>query len=251
MACDCSQSQCFIEVPGYQLTVSLSAQNKMPGKSDGSRQTLLPRSPADNRFDDQYKRARSHSAMVGFLKLILPVLAFCLIAWIVIVSLFGAIGTGELSVESSGISNGKLVMEAPKLKGYSNDNLPYDLSASRAVQDLKKPGLIALENIQASIPMEAGIFADIGALTGVYDTDKEWLSLEKKIVVSRQDGSVIRLSTAEIDLSNGRLTSLNPVSVTTLNSNISADQVEVLENGSIIVFKQRVRMILNPATKTD
>lgn len=138
-------------------------------------------------------------------------------------------------------------MEAPKLKGYSKDKRPYDLTASRAVQDLKKTGIIKLENIRATVPMEAGIFADINAESGIYDTDREWLSLKRKIVVNSRKGTTILLESAEINLSDGSLTSTDPVSVTTATTSITASQVEVLENGSIIVFKQNVQMILQPS----
>jgi len=212
----------------------------------------LTASPLANaRNDGHFRRAQNHSALVGTLKRLLPIMAIGLVVWFVAVSLFGTYNTGNLSIDSSSISNGKLVMEAPKLNGFSDSNLPYDLSASRAVQDLKNPGLIELEKIQATIPMEAGIFADIDALSGVYNTDKEWLSLNKQITVRSQDGTVIRLSTAEIDLSKGVLTSINPVTVTTNNTSISADQVDVLDSGSVIVFKKRVRMTIRPSAETN
>lgn len=211
-----------------------------------------PRLPAANqRSDTHFKQAQRHSSLVGMLKKALPVIALGLVAWFVIIGVLNTKSIGNIEVESTGISNGMLVMEAPKMSGFNRDNRRYNLSASRAKQDLKSPNIIKMENLRATIPMQADTFADIKATTGLYNSDKEWLSLDKDIEINSQDGTKILLSTAEINLSKGRLVSNSQVSVSTPTTSITADQVEVIENGSFIIFEKNVRMTIQPSAKTN
>ncbi len=202
----------------------------------------------NQRHETHFNNARRHSFMVGFLKGALPVLALGLVAWFIAMSLLANTGIENVTVKSAGISNGKLIMESPKLNGFNKKNNTYNLIANRAVQDLKKPSIIQLENIHAKIPLDTGGYADVAANAGTYNSDKEWLSLSKDILVVGKDGTEIELDTAEIDLKKGNLSSNSPVTVKTPTANIQADGLEVVDNGSVIIFTQRVRVTIQPAT---
>lgn len=201
----------------------------------------------NQRHETHFKNARRHSTIVGLLKRVLPVVAVGFVIWFVIAGFLNTKDISNISFESTGISNGMLLMDSPKLSGFNRDNKPYDLVASRAKQDLKKPGVIELENLHATVPMQEGLFADIIAKSGIYNSAKEWLSLKHEIEINSQDGTKIKLDSAEIDLSKGTLSSTNPVFISTKNAKISADQVEVSNNGEVIIFKQHVKMTILPA----
>ena len=236
------------EYLGFELVVPYPAHKQSELQTGGEFYAQPGLQVANQRSDTHFKQAQRHSSLVGMLKKALPVVALGLVIWFVVMGVLNTKNVGNITVKSTGISNGMLVMEAPKMSGFNRDNRPYDLSASRAKQDLKSPNIINMENLRATLPMQAKIFADIKAAIGVYNSDKEWLSLDQDIEINSQDGTRILLSTAEIDLSKGRLVSNTPVSVSTSNTNISADQVEVTDNGSVIVFKQRVRMTIQPSS---
>ncbi len=206
---------------------------------------------ANQRSAAHFEQAQRHSSLVRMLKKTLPVIALGLVVWFVVMGVLNTKGIGNFTVGSSGISNGMLIMESPKMSGFNRDNRPYNLSASRAKQDIKSPNIIKMENLRATVPMQADIFADIKASIGIYNSDKEWLSLNQDIEINSQDGTKVLLNTADIDLSHGRLTSNDPVLVSTPNSNISADRVEVIDNGSIIIFEQRVRMTIQPSPESN
>jgi len=206
---------------------------------------------ANQRHDSQFRHARLHSVMVRCLKAALPVLAVGLVVWFVGLSYFKTSPAEQFSAENSGIKDGKLIMEAPRVKGYNASNQPYDLNAKRAVQDLKKPDIVLLELIDAMLPAGEGDFADIDANSGTYNSAKEWLSLDKDIVINRKDGTVIKLDSAEINLKSGKLVSKDPVNVTTTTSTISADGLEVIDSGDTVVFNKRVRMTIQPAADSE
>ncbi len=189
--------------------------------------------------------------MVRLLKRVLPALALVLVIIFAAISLMRRVDVENISVARTGISDGKLVMEKPRMKGFNKESLPFDLNAARAIQDISKPGLVALESIDAILPVENGEYADIIAQNGIYNSTKEWLSLENSITVDKKDGTHIELESAEIDLKSGSLTSDQKVKVTTPTSYLTANQIEIIDNGDTIIFNQRVRMILQPSDETE
>ena len=240
---------------GFWLAVSYPVQDQTNLQNEIATSEDLFTQPtpviANQRHEAHFKQAQKHSTLVGLLKKALPIAALGLVTWFVIMGFLNTKSIGDISVKSSGISNGMLIMEQPKMSGFNRDNRPYNLVASRAKQDLKNPDIINMENLQATVPMQADIYADIRAKIGTYDSDKEWLILSRDIEINSQDGTRILLNSAEIDLSKGKLISRHPVFVSTPTTQITADQVEVIDNGSIIIFKQKVRMTITLATESN
>ena len=90
-----------------------------------------------------FNKARRHSRWVRFAKAAIP-----------LGSILGMIGVGfviyydpfrkieNLSFDSIGVSGTNVTMESPKLNGFKNDNRPYEVTASAATQDVRKPNLV-------------------------------------------------------------------------------------------------------------
>ena len=72
-------------------------------------------------------------------------------------------GSVSFDVSESAYSNGKLVMANPKLDGYTKDNRPYSMTATRALQHIDKHGMVELEGIDARVPVERRQDRQIGA----------------------------------------------------------------------------------------
>ncbi|TKA98609.1 MAG: LPS export ABC transporter periplasmic protein LptC, partial [Mesorhizobium sp.] len=89
-------------------------------------------------------------------------------------------------------ADGKLVMANPKLNGFTKQNLPYSMTALRAIQDVSKQGIIDLEGIKAKLPIAADNTAAIDATHGTYDRDGNTLSLTSDVTVSTTDGVVAK-----------------------------------------------------------
>lgn len=152
-----------------------------------------------------------------------------------------------VSVERIGIAGGKLVMDKPDLNGFDKNNRPFEVRAATATQDLKNPAIIQLKEIDARLPLSESTFADVDALTGIYDRDNERLQLNKDIRVKNSDGLEILLEKADIDMKSGTLVSDRPVSVKSGRTQVRSDRLEVQDNGKLIIFEHRVRMVIEPA----
>ena len=193
-----------------------------------------------------FNRAHSHSGIVKFLRILLPLTAIA-----IILILFGAYfwsqaSVPDLKIKSTAIVDSKMVMKNPELNGVDKDNRPYNLSAREAITDPVKPRQVELLGIDANVPMEEGLFAKILAGTGFYDADAKLLNLGGEVDVKTDNGMTMNLQDADIDIGAGSLQTSNPVLITTQQAKISADRMRVEGNGKSVVFESRVKMTLYP-----
>ncbi|MER2536639.1 MAG: LPS export ABC transporter periplasmic protein LptC [Rhizobiaceae bacterium] len=196
-----------------------------------------------------FGRAERHSRRVRRLKVILPFLAVGLAALFAGIYLVNRPAPVEVaSVEDQAFSEGKLVMSNPKLEGFTRDGRPYTMTAVRAVQETGMQGLISLEQIDARMPVDVGQWAQVRAKLGVYDRAANTLKLTDDIKVNTEDGMSAQLTSAFLDITSGRLTSSEPVDIRLRGAGITAEAMEMLDNGKRLVFDRRVRMNIDPST---
>ena len=216
----------------------------MSGRREAHRGTgdALPRA---------YAQARRHSSRVRLLRRAIPVgaglavTAVVAFAWLDPMGKLGAAVTlGPVSVSGT-----KVVMENPRLSGYRKDARPYEVTASTALQDVRKPTLVELKGMRGRIALDDGSgTARLEAGAGVFDTQKEQLSLAEGVRVSTDQGHEARLRTAAIDFKAGTVTSREPVTVLIPNGSVEAEGgVEISDNGKVISFLGGVRAVFRPA----
>src|SRR6478609_3605745 len=128
-----------------------------------------------------FVRARRHSRWVRFYKVAIPLGAVLGGLAIVVVAFFNPFRKIEgLTVGPVSVSGTQVTMELPRLTGFKNDNRPYEVTASAATQDVRKPNLVELKNLRARlITDDQGSVARLEASTGILDTQKEQMQLNK------------------------------------------------------------------------
>ena len=94
--------------------------------------------------DDLFETARRHSRRVRFLKRVLPIGAIAFVAVFIGAVYFSSPGSLGFQLGSTSVENGRLVMQNPKLDGFTSDNRAYSMSASRASQIIGQGNLIDL-----------------------------------------------------------------------------------------------------------
>lgn len=193
-----------------------------------------------------FDRARRHSRLVGLLKFMLPVAALAMIGGFVGYSWLAAPATATVEVSGGTISDGKLVMAAPKLEGFTKDNLAYSMKAERAVQDAKATGVFQLENIEAKLPVDADTWATVKSRKGIYDRDKNTIKFTTAVEVATNDGMRASFTTAFYDIGRGELKTSDPVDIRLNGTQIAADSMKALDNGKVLIFENRVRMEIEP-----
>lgn len=204
-----------------------------------------------SRTTRQYRIAVRHSRHVRLLKLALPGAAAVLIAGFVAVSWIGTQIPEGVSVESTGIADGKIVMRNPVMTGQNAEGQPYTLKALKAIQDITTPERITLEDIEASMPVSADMTAQLAASRGVFDRAAQTMKLTEPFTVTTSDGMTARMRSADIDIEAGKVVANAPVSVETDNASIVANSMQILDKGKTIVFEDKVRMTIDPSAMPD
>jgi lipopolysaccharide export system protein LptC len=216
--------------------------------TSGDAGTAAPAPDAENSLRvSAFGRAQRHSRRVRVLKLVVPLAAALIAVTFLGYSYMAAPPSVVVETDSSAFSDGKLVMANPKLDGLTKENLPYSLTALRAVQNPDMEGVIELDGIDAKLPVSADNVAAIGAAHGTYDRDSNTLDLDQEITVSTTDGMVARLKSAFLDMGKGTMKTDEPVDITRGGSRITADTMTVRDNGKVLVFENRVRLNIDPA----
>ncbi len=200
---------------------------------------------ATQKAEALFHAAQRHSVRVRVLKTALPVAAIAVAAifsWYT----FLATPTAPVKVDlNTGGESGKLVMTSPHLNGYTKDNRPYSMTAAKASQDAKNSGAIALEGIQAQLPVGASGIATVEAASGIYDNANGRLQLDKDFTVITDEGLHAVLRSADINLKSGQITTDKPVDIRNGTTHILADSMQVKENGKVLIFENRVRMTID------
>jgi lipopolysaccharide export system protein LptC len=156
-----------------------------------------------------------------------------------------------VDVGSLVVSGTKIMMQQPKIAGFTRDNRRYDMTAQAAGQDLTKPDLVELHGIHATMEMKDKAVFDTTAKDGLYNSKTDLLTLSQDIVVTSSSGYRVTMSEATIDIKAGNVVSEKPVEVTTSAWTINANRMEVGEAGDVMRFDRGVSVLMMPDTTSS
>lgn len=200
---------------------------------------------ASHKTNKVFARAQKHSRRVRFLKVVLPVCALVLagvFSWFTFFSVPKLTDIIVLNGEEE--SDNKLVMTAPKVEGYTNDNRLYSMTAARAVQDSQRTGLIELEDIAATLPFGDRGQAFIDAEGGVFDNINGRLQFFRPFTVRTSDGIIAHLLSADINIGTSQLKTTDKVEIRSKTEILTANGMRVLDNGHVVMFDGGVRLVI-------
>jgi lipopolysaccharide export system protein LptC len=197
---------------------------------------------ADDNKNAAYQKAQRNSVRVRFLKRFIPVASLLGLMAVIGMAFFNPFNkVNGLSLGPVSLSGTSVTMENPRLTGFRQDARPYEVTASAARQDVRKPSMVELDGLNAKISMDALRSARLQATSGLFDTQKELLELKSDVKLRTDSGYQADMSSATIDFKAGTVISNEPVKVGLTNALIEANTLHVTDNGKLIVFEGRVR----------
>lgn len=195
---------------------------------------------------EQFAGAMRHSRRVRFFKIALPLLAAAIAGAFGAYSWLLSPASVAIVVDGSAVRDGKIVMANPKMTGFTGDDLPYAMNAARAVQELSRTGGIELEEIDAKFPIALDKWAKIVAKTGIYDDETNSLRITSPMTIETSDGLTAALGPSEVDIAAGEMRSPSPIRIQQNGATITANGLEVLDKGTVFVFEDKVRVLVDP-----
>jgi lipopolysaccharide export system protein LptC len=166
------------------------------------------------------------------------------VAFTALVKPLRVLSNANVDVGSLVVSGTKIMMQQPRLAGFTRDNRRYNMIAQAAAQDLTKPDMVELHGINATMEMKDGAVFETVAKDGLYNTKTEQLTLTQNIVVTSSSGYQAFLNEAVIDVRAGKIVSEKPVEVKTATWTINANGMEVGESGDLMRFDRGVFVTL-------
>jgi lipopolysaccharide export system protein LptC len=194
-----------------------------------------------------FHNARRHSRVVRVLRIAVPVVVGLATVAIVLITYFNPLrmlAKLPLNVGDLIVSGTKITMEKPHLSGFTRDARAYELTADSAAQDLTKPDVVELHNINAKLQMQDHTSVELKAVLGLYNTKGEILKLNRNIDLSSSTGYAGHLSEAVIDVRNGHIVSEKPVDVKLLQGVLHSNGLTIENSGDIVRFEGGVTMTL-------
>lgn len=198
------------------------------------------------RTQQAFARAQRHSRRIRILKIVVPAAAAMIAVGFFAISYLLTPKSTELVSTSSAMADGKLVMANPKMEGVTSDNRSYAMNAIRAIQDMKTPNIIELEELSARLPIGADAWATVDAPHGTYDRTVNTIDFRSPFMVKTTEGLAIAFQSAFLDIGKGEVTTSQPVDITLNGTRIQADSMSVRDKGKQLVFEHRVRVVLPP-----
>ena len=192
--------------------------------------------------------AQRHSRLVRRLRRAIPFGLALVAAALIVVALFDpfrakvvALSVGELAVDGS-----KITMDRPKLTGFRRDGRAYVVNAAKAIQDVRKPTLVELRDVDGELEMGEDGALRVTADVGFYDSVHEVLDLTQNVRL-RSPTYVVTLKKATIDFKTGLYDTEDPVTVKTSNgATIAADSATARNGGQELAFSGHVRSVFLP-----
>lgn len=194
---------------------------------------------------EEFRVARRHSGVVRFFRWALPIGVVLVLGG---VFLFNYFNPFRLAVDLPfdlgrvSLSGTQVMMELPRLHGFTADNRGYDVSAESATQDLTQPNQIDFNTIRARLELADKGWASLTASTGHYDTKTEHLMLGGGVNFDTSSGYRGQLKEAAIDMQAGRMVSEQPVELNYLDGKLTADRMEVTQKDSRALLTGHVRL---------
>jgi lipopolysaccharide export system protein LptC len=198
--------------------------------------------------EQTYRAALRHSRYVHWLRISVPAAIAAALVMVVVANYVPVTGGLRLPGELGKlvINGTKITMEEPRLAGFTADSRPYEFTAKAAAQEINKPDLMELQQIQAKIEMEDTSTVNITSNSGAYDMKTDLLTLIDNVHLVSSTGYEVRVSQAAIDVHKGHVVSETPVWVKLLNGVINAKRMEVSDSGDVIRFGGGVAMTIHP-----
>jgi lipopolysaccharide export system protein LptC len=211
-------------------------------RAAGTRKPLLP---SRARLGLNVGAMARRRVLVMLAKWLLPVGALALLAAIALWPEFDrAEDRGRLAFRRvSQTSAEALRISSARYQGLDEQNRPYNITASTAVQqDQAQP--IDLTMPRADMLMTDGAWVLLESKEGRYQRDKDLLDLSGEVTLWHDNGSTMRTEAAHIDVKAGSAEGDRPVAAQGPFGTLVSEGFRLQDRGQVVVFTGKAHAIL-------
>lgn len=186
------------------------------------------------------------SRLVAAMKMLLPAIALCLVALVVIWPQLlrdpRDVVLGGKPITSSDADT--LRVANPRYVGVDEKDRPYEIIADSARQESESANDVHLERPQADMLTESGTWMSLTASTGIWHKRDEAVDLAGGVAVYHEAGHQLAADSARIDLGDGTASSDEPTSGQSPGGNVVGEGFRLFDRGARIVFTGKAKAVL-------
>ncbi len=227
------------------MTMAASLAGGPAGSHDADARRAGQRQARAASADLAYRAATRHSRLVRFLRVAIPLGAVVSLLAFIVFPFLNPFRLAGVSVGAVRMDGSRVTMENPRLAGHRKDNKPYEVTATSAVQDIRVPNIIELNQMKARLVNTDDTVINLTSNTAVFDSAKEQLNLMGDVRVTTPAGQEVLMKSADVDFKAGTVRSTDGVTVRLPDMSVVADQLDVTDNGSKIAFIGRVSALID------
>jgi lipopolysaccharide export system protein LptC len=221
--------------------------------TDTHHRKFIPNAEQNAQRTRAIKAASRHSTIVRILKKLIVLGALLAIAGFGLYLYYDPFAKPAINVtvNKTELDGTHITMDAPHLSGYHADGRAYDLQARSGIQDLTKPGLIDLIDVDSHFDTQEQGKAHVRAPSGRYDSARDFMALFGDVTITSDNGYNIKMHNADIDFKAGNMTTNDPVNVLMNDGHIRSDRMTMINNGELITFDGQVRSLFTLNDSSD
>jgi lipopolysaccharide export system protein LptC len=196
------------------------------------------------------RHARWHSLFVRYLRHFIiagALLIVLIVGFLIVFNPFRQLQK-NLSSGAVGVNGTVVTLSTPKMEGVRQNGQAFELTGASGTQDILNPTIIKLAKVDAKVGLDDRTTARITALSGVYDSSRDYVWLNQNVRIRNTDaGYDMYTQKAEMDFIKGKMITDTPVKLL-LNggSVVNADQMIISDNGHKISFSGHVKSVVDP-----
>lgn len=199
---------------------------------------------------DAIARAGRHSRHVRILRIALPVCALAIgMLYFLTSGHEVSIGDMNASVSRVEIAKDRLRMVDPELKGVTDDNGAYKVTAEYAEQEVGNTKLVYLHKVRAEVNNGPRGWTRLTSPKGLFDTKTQALTLTGDIKVTTHSGLTSYLTRADVDMKSQIITSTEPVKVVFPDGELTSRAMHIAMKTREISFLGDVKLRTAPKRK--
>lgn len=187
-----------------------------------------------------------HSRLVGFLKLVLPLVAGALV---VMVAAWPHLNPREdrfkIGISSVNIEEATTVkMVKPRFTGIDAANRPYVLTADDAVQQAADSNVVELSLPKGDVTLANGSWVALTGERGHYYKDLRILDLSGQVNMFHDAGYEFRTATARFDMGTSSAEGNDRVDGQGPFGSVVAEGFRIVDKGAVVHFLGKSRMVI-------
>jgi len=126
-----------------------------------------------------------------------------------------------------------------------SEGRPFRILADQAIQQNNDPSKVQMINPNGTLKSDATDSITLRGDRGLFEQDKQYLTLNDNVVMTRSDGSVMNTSVLYMDLKSNEAHTDRPVTIDSPQGRLWAQGMETTGGGALTVFTGPAKVIFN------